>query len=508
MLFKPPDVAWQGNACNGMARNLYEGTPFSTVKGEGIMDRFSLRFGKLCLTPLIAASLLAGVSLDAAAYGSKGRIALQTGKTLSAFRFTYEVKRSDDWATFDTLATQAILAGTKGCLLGLAASPELVSLDAFGPRNVELPGTLGWVSTSIGVYDGPQGTACGRVSFDKTEAIGLALGSGIPALANGATPANAYDRLEIDVEVKGDVDLSLAVTFEGRTTTYRLLAGSGVVPAGTADPENKVLRPGDQTYKCSAATDGGADSGSRDNCRWIIEDLGTSFKIIPHAGEFSLEGGGDFDNVIANRTLIYLTEADGILDCGDTVSAESSQISCEITRLDPPEGYAACVVVPYVFRASATEPSCTLTSDMGGQQLVANLFVSYAPEPAKTPLDAPTPTTLELLDTWVPADLSRVSFDSDTSPGTSYDVPPCLGLTITNTDLNSDPRIGPDPIPEIDDAGPNGQYDRVRDDSYIQFACAFLRQEAYETDEFLQHNVRIEEGIQFWGDITFVRSQE
>jgi hypothetical protein len=377
----------------------------------------------------------------------------------------------------------------------------LVSLDAFGPRNVELPGTLGWVSTSIGVYDGPQGTACGRVSFDKTEAIGLALGSGIPALAIGATPANAYDRLEIDVEVKGDVDLSLAVTFEGRTTTYRLLAGSGVVPAGTADPENKVLRPGDQTYKCSAATDGGADSGSRDNCRWIIEDLGTSFKIIPHSGEFSLEGGGDFDNVIANRTFIYLTEADGILDCGDTISADSSRISCEVTRLTNP----GCTAVPYVFRASESETSCTLTSDMGDQQLVANLFVDYGAEPARTT------TNLGGLQEWLPAALSKVVFAQDL-PEVSHDIPPCLdpAFVITETVLDPDGVVG-----DATDSGPQpfnatavADYDRLPLVPRIQFACAFLRQEIYENPLGGALDVRIKEGIQFWGDITFVRSQE
>jgi len=513
--FKPPDVAWHGNACIAVTRGQHNGTPSTTVEGEGIMATSRFELTGRFLAGIAAASLLAGVSLDAAAYGSKGRIALQTGKTLSAFQFTYEVATSADWATYSTPRTQAILPGTKGCLLldmPYATGSDLARLNAFGPRGVDLAGTLGWVATSIGVHDGPQGTDCGRVSNDKTEAIGLTLGSGIPAPTATATPANAYDRLEIDVEVKGDVDLTLAVMFEGRTTTYRLLAGSGKVSEGTADPEGKVLRPGDQVYRCSAATDGGADAGPKDNCRWIIEDLGTSFKIIPHSGEFSLEGGGDHDNVIANRTLIYLTEADGILDCGDTISAESSQISCEITRLDPPPGYSACVVVPYVFRASADEPSCTLTSDMGGQQLVANLFVKYDAEPAKT---LPGGVDLEDLEVWLPADLSKVSFDSDTSPGTEYDIPPCLGLTLTNIDLSLRldsnheplPRIGPDPIPQIDDAGPDGVYDRIEDDDFIQFACAFMRQEVYETDlaEPLIQKVRIEEGIQFWGDISFAR---
>ena len=56
------------------------------------------------LAGIAAASLLAGVSLDAAAYGSKGRIALQTGKTLSAFQFTYEsdTSASGNWATYST----------------------------------------------------------------------------------------------------------------------------------------------------------------------------------------------------------------------------------------------------------------------------------------------------------------------------------------------------------------------------------------------------------------------
>jgi hypothetical protein len=447
------------------------------------------------LAPVAAAVLLTGVSLGAEAAGSKGIIAFETGKDLSKFHFRLPVDGSN--------YLEQSFEVDKGCKI-YPIGDELVLLTAY-PFKGSDPGVLGYVATSLGVYDGPQGTACGRISYVKGEAIELAVGS-------GAGDANAFDRLELDVEVKGDVRLKLEVEFDGSiTNTYYLRTGSEVL--GDLDPNDKELNPTVTNFNCSVASDSGPDAGPGDNCRWIISDIGHSFKITPEAGEFSLEGGGDFDNPLPHRSFIYLTRADGILDCGDTAySTDTTDISCEVTRLDN----ASCTPVPYVFREVATSQgqACVLETDMGTQQLVANLFVTYAPEPQVTTLsDGTTPVgDLNDLDVWAPSELTKVVFIDSSE---AFDIPPCLGFTLTNIDVDLDPQdpndqlVGPDPIPEI----ASGGYDRIgTNGNIIDFACAFMRREVYGT-VFTTENgqavskptTRVEEGIQFWGDPSFSR---
>jgi hypothetical protein len=131
--------------------------------------------------------------------------------------------------------------------------------------------------------------------------------------------------------------------------------------------------------------------------------------------------------------------------------------------------------------------------------------VDYGAEPARTT------TNLGGLQEWLPAALSKVVFAQDL-PEVSHDIPPCLdpAFVITETVLDPDGVVG-----DATDSGPQpfnatavADYDRLPLVPRIQFACAFLRQEIYENPLGGALDVRIKEGIQFWGDITFVRSQE
>jgi len=477
-----------------MARPEREkGNAAAAAEGEGIMSISVLRAMGRLLLPVTAAVLLAGVSVEADAYGSRGRIAFETGKVLDGFHFTLEEEHGDqNWYAVAGPVRQGFYV-LKGCTiapksaLSEAPDPELVSVMAYRGTSA---GTLGYVSTSLGVYDGPQGTACGRVSESKNEVLSLAVGS-----ATELGDANAFDRLELDIEVKGDVVLELEISFDGPTRTYTLRAGSLVADPS---PEGFESDPNNLEFRCRAASDSGPDSGPSDNCRWIINDVGRSFKIKPKLGEFSLEGGADYSGTEAalNRTFIFLTRADGILDCGDQIETgdATAGIACEVTRLDN----ANCVPVPYVFRTDIADDgtqTCVLETDMGTQQLIANIFASYGAEEQ----EGGDP---KLLEEWDPSPLSRVIFNN--SP-IDYPIPPCLGLTLTNIDLASDPRIGPDPILEI-----NQTYDRVHDavdddNDTIEFACAFMRREVFETDMQGNDWTRVEEGIQFWGDPSFSR---
>jgi len=288
-------------------------------------------------------------------------------------------------------------------------------------------------------------------------------------LPNGA---NAFDRLELDLEVKGDVVLRLDVKFDSRVESYYLESGAGVAPAGAVN-----------VFNCRLTSDSGPDAGASDNCTWTINGWGRSFSITPLRGEFSFEGGADWGDA-SKRTKIFLTRIDGIYDCGQTVEASDPDISCAVTRLDP-GGPVACTPVPYIFRVGGG--SCELTVDPQGQQMVANLLVSYKPELATGVTDSPPAGVLD--DTkWPAAPLSKVSF-ADSS--TAFDIPACRGFTI-------DDGSGPSPFPE-------NKPDWIGGNLTTEFACAFQRLEIFETnsDGFLE--TWITEGIQFWGDIKFER---
>jgi hypothetical protein len=432
---------------------------------------------------LAAASLLAGVSLEAAAYGSKGAIFLETGKTLSNFNFVYEGPKG---------TIQQDFALIKGCTVELDGSdPKLVSLAALRSGTL---GTLGYMATSVGVYDGPQGTACGRVSQPRTEALQLALDPGLADLTKTLTEtgANAFDRLELDVELKSDVRLRLDITFGTRVVSYYLESGAAVGTSPVDVPQERVKR-------CEIASDSGPDAGPSDNCLWVVDELGKSFRITPEMGEFSLEGGGDYADVKSNRTAIYLTEADGVYDCGDTVDVESGDFACTITRLNPGDG-SACKAVPYVLRSNGS--SCELTVDPQGQQMVANLWVKYDPESTASLTDDSTGTAGLLSTSWPNVPLSLVSFA--TNPGVTYPIPACVGATIKDVLPPTGLLLTIDPIPEID-SGEDRVPSSISENDFIEYACAIERHESFRTDSSGNLKLWVEELIQFWGDIKFER---
>jgi len=445
--------------------------------------------------PVAAAVLLAGVSPNAAALfdpdfeGEDGRLELQTAKDLDGFHFRLQKWTVDPNTNIG--AWKYVMVGTspnqvpleqgftvdKGCTIR-QAGPMLGRLT---PYKNGTGGDLGYVATSLGVYDGPQGTACGRVSKSKNESISFAVGD-----ASELNGANAFDMLELDIEVKGDVWLELVVNFDGVSKPYYLKAGGDFDASLLNDgevfgPENPLA--GD-TYYCRSSSDSGPDSGPSDNCRWKIKDLGRSFTINPISGEFSLEGGGDFFGAATERTFVYLTSIDGYLDCNLPITTTGDGVTCDATRLDAPG--EVCTKVPYVFRATfdGERQYCILEADMGSQQRVVNIFTTYDKELQQEP-EFPIGSTK----VWEAAALSQIKFDTSNVP---VPIPPCLGLTLTYPEGEVEPL----PIPKSEVQ----PLDRVSG-GFIEFACAFMREETFGTDDTSNENwTRIREGIQFWGD--------
>jgi len=431
------------------------------------------------LVPVAAAALMAGISFQAAAAGDKGRIALNVGADPANTYFQYQ--SAGTWAAGET---QYIQLASRGCTFSdLGSGDRLVTLSAAGNNKAD----LGIGPTSIGVYDGPTGVPCSRVSIVKgvTESLGLSLNTAAGSvLANKS--ANGFDRLEFDIEAKGDLLLTLEVRLilgstSVRTRTYELRTGSQIV--GSESPPGFEADPAHRVFNCSAASDSGSDSGANDNCRWIINDYGSAFTLKPVSGEFSLEGGGDYGADPSKNSFIYLTDINsGQMNCGGTVSTGFDNAQYCTVTLQEFDDSDDCTGIDYALLYGGD--SCEFITPEGFQ-VVANAVVAYEPEDQ---VDAGTG------DTWVSAPLSRIVFAKVDG---SFPIPACLGLTLDN-------RTNPSPIPEVRDGGlfgNPGSYDLSGDNGTIEFACAYFRSENFlKQDGSVNGKAYIEEWVQFWSD--------
>jgi hypothetical protein len=120
----------------------------------------------------------------------------------------------------------------------------------------------------------------------------------------------------------------------------------------------------DTIGNCKNASDSGADSGSRDNCR-VSVDPGAPFDTmildIDGVGEVSLEGSGDFGGDTTKDTIFYLTSAEGLLGCSstnNTATDTDGNVIGTITRYENTDS-DPCVRKPYSLTANATEGSVT-----------------------------------------------------------------------------------------------------------------------------------------------------
>ena len=425
------------------------------------------------LASVAAAMVLAGISTGAQAGGDFVPLRLQLG---ALNRFVYE--------GFTDPVFQRFYAPGKGsCLLAwTAGDPRLAELTPGGGALKELPG---FGPTSIGVYDGPKGTPCSRVSTYANESLTFALG----ADTRGIIGANAFDRLELDIEVKGNARLELTMYIAGSIgRTYELRTGSSVVSGVGLNPNADGTLPvsdaANRIVNCSARSDSGPDSGPSDNCRWIISDLGQTFTIRPLAGEFSLEGGGDWGGTLAydNNTLIFLTHVEeGDLACGGAtgqipIGDGSAAAACR--TFGPPTSTAFCPSIHYVFRdiVGATK-GCEFIKGPG-QQLAASMTITFPPEPRKELGDVP-PTTVRFPDGY----------------GGVVDYLPKL---CTGTVGGTEPNLTIEEV--LTDTPPAGFVDVVAGNGFKDWAC-ILKQKV----EYLGPSMQISQTILVWGDPAAIR---
>ena len=309
------------------------------------------------LAGIAAASLLAGISMDAAAAGGRGTIDLRLSSSGGANEFRWENPA-------DGLLYQQqfnIEAGTK-CIVdddgwsnykdhALSAShtPSLVDLKAIrdgGPVPTKGGGEansgVGLLAGSLGVYDSTKGTSCSRMSDYLHE--GLVVTSMV----------GTFDELRLDMEVKGSAVFKVIIDpdpdhpkVESGRKVYQLCSG---INLNDCKDEDGNVEPG--SFICTAGSDSGPDSGTNDNCLWEIKDIGRSFSLFPVgsnstgvAREGSLEGGDDYVNAgesPVRNTQILLTSR---IDVG-TLSCDGSSDPDNMTALvfDPVDPAAQCMV--------------------------------------------------------------------------------------------------------------------------------------------------------------------
>ena len=368
------------------------------------------------------------------------------------------------------------------CGLFLGGPSSLAVLTAAGGLN-----TMGLGPNSIGVYDGRSGVACYRISSSAGESVTFGLGADVSA--STLIDANAFYRLELDVEVKQNGEYQLQIIAGGAVTAkYRLRTGTSIIAGqGSYSPGSP-----DHIMNCSALSDSNPDEGAADNCRWIVDAIGQSFRLIPLFGELSLEGGGDFGTAAyANNTLIYLTKGDvGALGCqtpqvpqGTNTSIVGDGVNtaqCGVTRIDPTGIGGSCTKpIGYILRnVNSGQQGCEINK-APDEQLAASVDLVFPPETA-TALGAEPPTTIKF-STNVPGQLVPYT------PGR------CFG-TVVN-DHNGKPTIAevlsqPGFVPDLVPGTPTKDW-----------ACILTNDQDYIGGG----KMRVRQTILFWGDIQFSR---
>ena len=336
------------------------------------------------LAGIAAASLLAGVSGDASAFGDKGVINLRLGQG-TADGFYLKLNRPG--GGFDSYAQYFNVPKKTKCIVDLNAwgseipgsgPPKIVGVQAHGPYP-----QVGLVTGSLGVFDNSNGTSCGSMSVGE-ELVFDSLKGG-------------FDRLELDMELKGNAIFELTINPGSATEhTYWLYSGTnqqpgkeGVVKDGAMNPASYPAGwmtgdalPASAERNCAGASDSGPDSGPSDNCRWVINDVGGSFRLRPTHGEGSLEGGGDYvgsalpTGSTTADTLIYLTTLIdvGTLSCSGSADPDNrtamvysptdDAAQCMVTRIRTPpysESGGACdYLLNYKLETFSFDSLCSL----------------------------------------------------------------------------------------------------------------------------------------------------
>jgi hypothetical protein len=407
-------------------------------------------------------------------------------------RFVYETKEQPGRTGFYQGPSQFLqLSGKCGAILS-DADAKLAMLTSG-------PFPLGIGPDSLGVYDGPKGVACYRISSGPKEWIQFDIG---PALKEMG--ARSFYRLELDIEVKQNARFELQILRGGEP-----YGAPWVLESGSSISADASYTPGASHWACMARSDSGPDAGAGDNCRWVINGLGDGFILRATVGEGSLEGGGDFGvAAYANNTVIFLTDAEvGVLGCANSLATRSPYTStigdgvnsaqCSVTRVDPTTHGGTCTTnIPYLFRTlPGGVEGCELAKNPG-EQMAAVINVVFPPEP-RVELNGKT--------------LTEIRFPNPAGGTVDFAMPRCAGTLDLDANDDGVRFDGVSPDPTIDEVLSNpgvladffnvDTIDQVLSTDHMEWACILEDEEDYVGDDLM----RVRQKILFWGDPILIR---
>ncbi len=194
---------------------------------------------------------------------------------------------ADGVTQFRLGSTTQPVENAKGCLIKDPTSGPLVALSSTNPNKAR-PGYVRGIGLKTG---GSNGTPCSQVDKDDAESLVL------------TSRAGPWERMELDLELKQNAKITIAVSGGGHSSTevFTLNTGSNIspgVPGPTPGvfPYVETVTTASPSVDCANPSDSGPDSGPNDNCRLIVlpDETFDTVTITALVGAVSLEGGADF----------------------------------------------------------------------------------------------------------------------------------------------------------------------------------------------------------------------
>lgn len=188
---------------------------------------------------------------------------------------TLQTGAKDEWTLYpadkkQTAPTQSISATSSGnCTI---KTPTGSIADLGGSKKA------GIRSGSIGIADKTSGESCAQVTASPSETLTIDL--------KGRTA----DLAVLDVELQKDAVILATATLAGGDASYfEVQSGDSITGGAALGGQSSAI-----VAECQVGTSSGPNSGSSDNCRWVIQGaLFDKLELKAVRGLFSLEGGAD-----------------------------------------------------------------------------------------------------------------------------------------------------------------------------------------------------------------------
>jgi hypothetical protein len=246
------------------------------------------RARRVGLTAVLAGSLVAGSAIVATTVAAPASaednaftslVTLQTGST-------------NEWQWFPADPTGTVLSQPIA-----ATSTNNCTIKTPGGSVATLGGAPkgpGLRSGSIGIAEKNSGESCGQVNAPG-EVLSINLGSKI---ANQAV---------LDLELQKNAVVLATLTGPSGTIYLELQTGSSITNARTPAPAGAPAGEDVTLATCQVEASSAPNSGSSDNCRWVIDATFTAISLKAIKGNASLEGGAD-------GSVTRLSSTEGVQD--------------------------------------------------------------------------------------------------------------------------------------------------------------------------------------------------